>query len=63
MTANARALRHFLEIRGSIPGDEEMRKVCSILLKLLKKESPGLFYDFLLEELPDHSSIVIKVKP
>ncbi len=46
ITANARSLRHFLKLRGSIMGDEEMRLVSTELLKLLKKEAPSLFFDF-----------------
>jgi thymidylate synthase (FAD) len=60
MTANARALRHFLVVRGSIPGDEEMRIVCRELLKVLKKEAPALFRDFELSSMADGSPIVLK---
>ena len=49
MSANARALRHFLKVRGAIPGDEEMRSFCVELLKILKKEAPSLFFDFEIE--------------
>lgn len=58
VTANARALRYFLKIRGSIPGDEEMRKVAAELLKYLQKEAPSLFFDFHIDTLPDGSPIV-----
>ena len=33
VTANARALRHFFTVRGSIPGDLEMRQVAAEMLK------------------------------
>jgi thymidylate synthase (FAD) len=46
MTANARALRHFLNVRGTIPGDTEMRCLSSELLRHLKNESPSIFFDF-----------------
>jgi len=62
MTANARAIRYFLVVRGSIPGDEEMRIVCGELLKLLKAEAPAFFMDFELKSLPDGSPIVFKKK-
>ena len=62
ITANARAIRHFLAVRGSIPGDEEMRTVCGELLKLLKVEAPALFMDFELKSLADGSPIVVKKK-
>jgi thymidylate synthase (FAD) len=55
MTANARALRHFFVVRGSIPGDVEMRQVASSLFKLVVGEAPSLFLDFKLEGLVDGS--------
>ncbi len=58
VTANARALRHFFAIRGSIPGDVEMRKVGTELLRLVQAEAPSLFFDFRVERLPDGSPIV-----
>lgn len=45
-SANARAIRHFLLLRGNIPGDEEMRVVSLQLLKIMKLEAPALFADF-----------------
>jgi len=62
MTANARAIRHLLAVRGSIPGDEEMRTVCGELLTILKAEAPALFMDFELRSLADGSPIVFKKK-
>jgi len=58
-TANARALRHFLDVRGSIEGDSEMRHVCSEMLKILRLEAPNLFADFSIDTLPDGSAIVV----
>jgi len=57
-TANARALRHFLKLRGGIEGDVEMRKVAAQLLHLMQKEAPPLFSDFYTETLEDGSQIV-----
>lgn len=45
VTANARAIRHFIIMRGAVIGDIEMRLVSAELLKLVKADSPGLFYD------------------
>jgi len=59
ITANARALRHFLKVRGSIVGDEEMRNVASELLRYLKKDAPSIFLDFQIDTLSDGSSIVV----
>ncbi len=61
VTINARALRHFLSIRGSIPGDEEMRKVSALLRAHVKEVAPALFADFVVDEMPDGSPTVRKV--
>jgi len=58
VTANARALRHFFKIRGSIPGDIEMREVAASLFKLVQTEAPSLFADFTLEKLADGSPVL-----
>ena len=58
VTANARALRHFLRVRGAILGDAEMRMVSAKLLELLAGEAPELFFDFHADRLPDGSPIV-----
>lgn len=58
VTANARALRHFFDVRGSIPGDIEMRLVAAALLQIVKREAPGIFSDFKIERFSDGSPIV-----
>ncbi len=58
MSANARALRYFLKLRGTIAGDEEMRFVCAELLKIVKEEAPSLFSDFSTETLADGMPII-----
>jgi thymidylate synthase (FAD) len=63
VTANARALRHFFDVRGSIPGDIEMRLVAAGLLQIVKREAPGMFLDFRIEQLSDGSPIVRMDKP
>jgi thymidylate synthase (FAD) len=57
-SANARALRHFLTVRGAIEGDEEMRVVSALLLTELLVEAPATFSDFVVDELKDGSPIV-----
>lgn len=59
MTGNARALRHFLEVRGTIPGDIEMRVVASELLRILTVEAPSVFFDFAVEVLEDDGSPIV----
>ena len=47
-SANGRALRHFLRVRGSIAGDLEMRKICGLIYSRLVEEAPSLFLDYKL---------------
>jgi thymidylate synthase (FAD) len=58
-TINARALRHFLKVRGSIVGDSEMRCVAAALLEAIRPEGPALFHDFHIEHPPDGLPLVI----
>lgn len=60
VTANARALRHFFEARGAIPGDQEMREVAAAIYELVNTEAPSLFADFALGELSDGSPTLSK---
>jgi thymidylate synthase (FAD) len=53
VTANARALRHFLEMRGSAHAEPEIRKLACRVLDVLQKESPNLFGDYQKVALPD----------
>jgi len=53
VTANARALRHFLEQRGSRHAEPEIRKLTNKLLDVLQRESPNLFGDYQRTPLPD----------
>ncbi len=53
VTANARALRHFLESRGSVHAEPEIRQLANVLLDILQAESPNLFGDYRKVPLPD----------
>lgn len=53
VTANARALRHFLEQRGSVHAEPEIRKLANTMLVVLQAESPNLFGDYTRTMLPD----------
>lgn len=53
VTANARALRHFIEMRGSRHAEVEIRSLAVQVLRLMQKESPHMFADYRLEPLPD----------
>ncbi len=53
VTANARALRHFIEMRASRHAETEIRKLAVAVLRVMQKEAPNLFADYTLEPLPD----------
>jgi len=53
VTANARALRHFIEMRASRHAEVEIRKLAVQVLRLLQKDAPHLFNDYELTPLPD----------
>jgi thymidylate synthase (FAD) len=53
VTANARALRHFLEQRGSRHAEPEIRKLADVMLGVLQADSPNLFGDYERIPLPD----------
>jgi thymidylate synthase (FAD) len=58
VTGNARALRHFVEMRGSEFADVEIRKVAIAVLRILQRESPSMFSDYRLERLGDGTPVV-----
>ena len=58
VTANARALRHFIEMRGSEWADVEIRKVALKLLEIMQREAPSLFGDYDVVTLPDGTQVV-----
>ena len=53
VTANARALRHFIEQRASRHAEVEIRKLAVKVLEVMRAEAPNLFGDYRLEPLPD----------
>jgi thymidylate synthase (FAD) len=58
VTANARALRHFVEMRGDAGADVEIRRLAIATLKLLQHEAPNLFGDYALIDLPEGGQAV-----
>ena len=52
-TANARALRHFIEMRASRHAEVEIRKLAVKVLELMQREAPNLFGDYQLVPLAD----------
>jgi thymidylate synthase (FAD) len=53
VSANARALRHFIELRGSRHAEPEIRKLAVAVLKLMQQEAPSIFGDYSLVPLAD----------
>lgn len=53
VTANARALRHFIEMRGNRHAEVEIRKLAIAVLRVLQKDAPHIFGDYELVPLPD----------
>jgi thymidylate synthase (FAD) len=58
VTGNARALRHFVEMRGSEYADVEIRKVALALLEIMRREAPSMFADYTVETLADGTPAV-----
>jgi thymidylate synthase (FAD) len=53
VTANARAWRNFIEQRGDVAADAEIRRLAIAVLEILQREAPNLFGDYTLIDLPD----------
>jgi len=53
VTANARAWRHFIELRCNEHAETEIRVVAGMILDMLQKDSPHVFGDYELVALPD----------
>lgn len=63
VTANARAIRHFLEMRGSRHAEDEIRKLAIQLMNIMQKEAPNLFGDYeLVEYEPGRHEISTKYR-
>jgi thymidylate synthase (FAD) len=60
-TANARTLRHVIEMRTAAGAEEELRLVFDAIARLMQAEAPGLFQDFTRAEdgswVPEHHKV------
>ena len=60
-TANARTLRHVIEMRTAEGAEEELRLVFDEVARVMQAEAPGLFQDFSRSEdgswVPDHHKV------
>lgn len=52
VSANARALRHFIEYRGAADAEPEIRKVAHAFLEVMRVEAPSIFGDYDVVQLP-----------
>jgi thymidylate synthase (FAD) len=59
VTANARALRHFIEMRASRHAEVEIRKLAVAVLKVMQREAPNIFHDYQIVPLPDGTAEVV----
>jgi thymidylate synthase (FAD) len=58
VTGNARAWRHFIELRAGEGADTEIRGLAMKLLELLKTEAPNLFGDYRIRRLDNGVDVV-----
>jgi thymidylate synthase (FAD) len=60
-TANARTLRHVIEMRTAEGAEEELRLVFDEIARVMQAEAPGLFQDFTRQEngtwVPEHPKV------
>jgi len=60
-TANARTLRHVIEMRTAEGAEEELRTVFDQVARIMQAEAPGLFQDFARQDdgswLPEHRKV------
>jgi thymidylate synthase (FAD) len=61
VTANARAWRHSIEMRGDAAADVEIRRLAIAVCKLLQKEAANLFGDYTLLDLPEGGQAVTTI--
>jgi thymidylate synthase (FAD) len=60
-TANARTLRHVIEMRTAEGAEEELRLVFDKVARIMQAEAPGLFQDFVRSDdgswVPEHHKV------
>ena len=55
-SANARAIRHFIEMRASPYADAEIRRLALMLLDVMREEAPNVFVDYTI--VKDEAGVV-----
>jgi thymidylate synthase (FAD) len=60
-TANARTLRHVIEMRTAEGAEEELRSVFDTVARIMQVEAPSLFQDFVRRDdgswVPEHRKV------
>jgi len=60
-SANVRTLRHVIEMRTAAGAEEELRLVFDQIARVMQREAPGLFQDFVRHEdgswVPEHRKV------
>lgn len=60
-TANARTLRHVIEMRTAEGAEEELRSVFDVVARIMQVEAPSLFQDFARQDdgswVPEHRKV------
>lgn len=57
-SANCRAIRHFLEQRGSAGAEPEIRRLANVVYDFVKADSPNIFGDIEATPYPDGTRIL-----
>jgi len=63
VSGNARAWRHFVEMRASGSADTEIRRAAIQVLRILQAEAPALFGDFDIAAREDGSEVAVTTNP
>ena len=63
VTGNARAWRHFCEMRGAAGADLEIRRLAGVVLRLLQQEAPNIFGDMTFVPSDDGIDIIETAHP
>lgn len=58
VTGNARAWRHFCEMRGSPTADVEIRTLAVAVLRSMQQEAPHIFGDMRVVEMEDGAQVI-----
>ena len=58
-SANARALRHYIDLRANKHADQEIRKTAIQILKIMQAEAPNIFDDYEIKKTAEGFEVAI----